>query len=343
MIVVAPGKRARVDELNVIVPLHNGERFLPGALATMRHNHRDGIRFIVIDDHSDDESPRIVEAAQKSMPYITFLRNPENYGVARSRNIAFEHVDSRYLTYLDVDDWYRPGHLAALIDSIARLQTDMVRTDHVLSVGLSRTLVAAPERVRDRPIAARAGIGAPGANAIVDYPFLWAGIYDLQKIDRSLFTFDERLRTAADRPWFWRMHLRTTDYAVASGLAGYFYRKDPNPHALTQGGSEKTLHFADAYDLILDMVYESGDTGHIEKAAYGALRMTEFHLARRARLSPPLQTRLYARSAVLLSRLGDEEFETAARHLDDDISRTTLRRLRDHGLSERLRQGRDSA
>lgn len=327
-----------MDELSVIVPLHDGERFLPSALATMRLNHREGIRFILIDDHSTDASPRLIEAALKSMPYITFLRNPENYGVARSRNIALEHADSRYLTYLDIDDWYRPGHLGALIDAIAELGTDMVRTDHVLSVGRARTLVPAPEAVRDRPLAARAGIGAPGPHTMVDYPYLWAGIYDLTRIDRSLFAFDERLRTAADRPWFWRMHLNTTDYAVTSDIAGYFYRKDANPNALTQGGSEKTLHFADAYDLILDMVFASGDAGHIAKAAYGAVRMTEFHLARRARLSAPLQSRLYARSAVLLSRLGDAEFDAAARRLDD-VSRRTLTRLRAHGVSERERLG----
>jgi glycosyltransferase involved in cell wall biosynthesis len=323
-----------VNELSVIVPVHNGQDFMHVALASMRQNHRDGIEFIIVDDHSEDETPWIVEAALPSMPYVTFVRNPENFGVAHSRNLALELAQSRYLSYFDADDWYLPGHLPRMIGAIQDLGTDMVRTDHVHTARTTRRLVIAPEPRRDIAIPAREGIGLPGELSIVDYPYLWAGIYDLTKIDRSLFRFHEHLRTAADRPWFWRMHLNTNDYAVASGLAGYFYRKDPNPRALTQGGNPSTLHFADAYHLIFDLALGSGEDELITKAAYGGLRITIFHIRARARLSAALQSELFARSAVLLSRLEPAVFEAAVNYLDR-AARRTLRRIYRHGAKAR--------
>jgi len=330
-----------MNELSVIVAVHNSQRFIHTALASIRQNHRDGIEFIVVDDCSSDSTPEIIESAMRDMPYVRLIRNPENYGVAKSRNIAFEHVDSRYLTYFDADDWYRPGHLPRLVEAIKELGTDMVRIDHVRTIGYKRKLDIAPEPRRGVAIPAREGLGTAGSLSIVDYPYLWAGIYDLEKIDRSLFGFHEHLRTAADRPWFWRMHLNTHDYAVADELAGYFYRKDPNPKALTQGGNPNTLHFIDAYQLIWDLAFETGDDALIAKAAYGGLRITAFHLKQRERLNATLQEALLRRSAAFFSRLDEPVFEAAV-DLLPRTSKPTLRKLYRAGREARAEFGIDA-
>ena len=137
-----------VSELTVIVPVHNGQSTLQTALTSMRQNHADGIEYIVIDDHSTDDTPRIIEAALPAMPYVTFIRNPENFGVAKSRNIAFEQIQSRYISYFDADDWYLPGHLSRLLAAIKAYGTDMVRIDHVRSE-LGRHAVLDDRRQRD--------------------------------------------------------------------------------------------------------------------------------------------------------------------------------------------------
>lgn len=316
-----------IDELSVIVPMYNAQDFVPGCLATIRANVEDGMRFYLIDDCSSDETPRVVESALAEMPYVTFLRNEQNQGVARSRNIVLDQVDSRYVTYLDVDDWYRPGHLGRLLGAIKELGTDMVRTDYVRSRGTSRQHVDAPETRRNVPLPAAEGIGRAGETTMVNYPFLWAGIYDLQRIDRSLFAFDEHLRTAADRPWFWRMHLHTTDYAVVD-LDGYLYRKDTNATALTQTGSVTALHFTDAYHRVLDAVHAVGTPEQRVKAAYDAARISLWHIQTRQRYSPELQQQLLARAAGLLGRVPTEELDEAIApagwHLGQ---RTLLKRL----------------
>ncbi|MFW7415403.1 glycosyltransferase family 2 protein [Demequina sp. SO4-18] len=300
--------------VSVIVPMYNAEDFLPTCLEVMRRNGGDGTQFIVVDDHSTDATPRILDDARAAMPGLTIVRNDANLGVARSRNIALDLADGRYLAYLDVDDWYGPGHLDGLVQAIQELEVDFVRTDHVRVDGYRRTLESAPEKRRGVPMEASTGIGRAGSNAMVDYPFLWAGIYDTERLPRDVFLFDESLRTAADRPWFWRLYMEAATTAVVD-LHGYFYRKDHNPRALTQAGNAQTLHFLDASARIRDLVLPTGDPEWITKAAYAAARICTFHVARRARLSPALRAELFDRSATLLASYPTEAMDDAIRAL----------------------------
>lgn len=303
---VAP---SAADELSVIVPMYNAQEFLAGGLSTIRANAEDGIHFYLVDDHSTDDTPRLVEAAVREMPYATFWRNDENFGVAKTRNLALEQVRSRYVTYFDIDDWYQPGHLSRLLAAIKDLGVDMVRTDHVRVRDGVRTLRRSPEEERGVAHPGVRGIGGAGVTAQVNYPYLWAGIYDLTAVDRALFAFDEHLRTAADRPWFWRMHLAIDSYAVVD-LDGYFYRKDSNATALTQTASLNALCFTDAYHLVLDTVFELGNRDFILKAAADSAQICAWHITDQyARYSPGLREELVARAAGLLGRIPEDVLE----------------------------------
>lgn len=300
--------------VSVIVPMYNAEDFLPTCLEVMRRSRDAGAQFIVVDDHSTDATPRILDEASAQMPELTVVRNDSNMGVARSRNIALDLAEGRYLTYLDVDDWYGPGHLSALVRAIQDLDVDFVRTDHVRVDRSQRTLERAPDARRGTAMAAEAGIGTAGSRSMVDYPFLWAGIYDTTRLSRDLFLFNENLRTAADRPWFWRLYMQAESTAVVD-LHQYFYRKDRNPTALTQAGNEYTLHFLDASVGIRDLVLPTDRSDWITKAAYAAARICAFHVARRARLSPALQEQLFTRSALLLASYPHDLMDDAIRTL----------------------------
>lgn len=285
--------------------MYNGEQFLPVCLESVRRNHEEGFEFIIIDDHSTDDTPRIIEAAQADMPYIKYIRNAVNSGVAKSRNIAHQEVRGRYLTYLDADDWYGPRHLNNLVAAIENLEVDFLRTDHVKIESGQRTVAKAWERRRGFAFPSASAFGSIGSRSILDYAYLWAGIYDLTKIDRELLPFNEGLRTAADRPWFWRLYLNTESTAVI-GLNTYFYRREGNPNALTQAGNESTLHFMDASHDILDIVKQSENSDAIAKAVYSTCRIVNFHIENRARLSPDLRRRLYEGCGRLLGECPDE-------------------------------------
>ncbi|MCR6690548.1 glycosyltransferase [Cellulomonas sp.] len=302
-----------MHRIDVVVPVRDAARFLPTFLASVDANSPEGCRYLVVDDASADETPRLLADAARTRPHLEVLRNDQPLGAAGARNVALERLDARWVTFVDVDDWSAPGHLAAMLERADELGADMVRTDHVRVVGHRRIPETAPAPRREAVFAAHEGIGGPGGQTLVDYPFLWAGVFDARLAARGLLTFDERLRTASDRPWFWRLHLAGTTCAVVPS-PGYFYRRNAASGSLTENAGAATLDFLPAYEQVLDLADASGDAAHRVRAMYGACRIVAYHAGREERLPPGLRRAMYASAAHLLARGDDDTFAAALEH-----------------------------
>lgn len=317
--------------LDVVVAVRDGAAHVPTFLASARRNAAPGIRFVVVDDASHDDTAALLEAADDLA--LDVVRNEAHRGVAASRNRALARCEARFVTFVDVDDWCAPGHLPALLAHAERLGAGMLRTDHVRVDGLRRTVERAPwDGPRGEVVAGRAGIGDAGGRALVDYPYLWAAVLDRTQVDPALLAFDEDLRTAADRPWFWRLHLADVTFAVVDS-PGYFYRRSAGSGSLTQSGEDRLLDFLPAYHRVLDQALADGDPVIERRAVYGACRIVDFHLAKRARLTPPLRRRLLAGAALLLARGSDEAFAAGVAGVPA-AGRQVLRGLRDVGATQ---------
>jgi hypothetical protein len=152
------------------------------------------------------------------------------------------------------------------------------------------------------------------------------------QVEPGLLAFDEDLRTAADRPWFWRLHLADVTCAVVDS-PGYFYRRSAGSGSLTQSGEDRLLDFLPAYHRILDLALADADPAVERRAVYGACRIVDFHLAKRARLTRPLRRRLVAGAALLLARGSDDAFAAGVAGAPAS-GRRLLRGLRDVGRVE---------
>jgi len=317
--------------LDVVVAVHDGARHLPTFVASARRNLAPGIRFVVVDDASTDATGELLADAARELP-LEIVTNTTNRGVAASRNRALDASDARWVTFLDADDWCAPGRLPALADALRRTGAAMVRTGHVRVDGLRRTPETAPwDGPRDVAVPAREQIGDAGGRSLVDYPYLWAAAFDRTQVGEPLLRFHEDLRTAADRPWFWRLHLADVTCAVVDA-PDYFYRRFAGSGSLTQAGADRLLDFLVAYDRVLDLALADGDPAVERRALYGACRIVDFHVAKRHRLSRPLQRRLLAGAAALLARGDDDAFAVAVRGAPPGGQRL-LRALRGAGRS----------
>jgi len=296
--------------LDVVVPVRDAAQFVPTFVRSADANAPEGVRYLVVDDASTDETPRLLAQAARTRPWLRVIRNDAPRGAAGARNVAMGLVDAARVTFADVDDWSAPGHVAAVLGHAERLGVDMVRTDHVRVTGLRRVRELAPSPVRDEPFAAEDGIGEPGGQTLVDYPYLWAGVFDVRLARRGLLEFDESLRTASDRPWFWRLHLAGTTCAVVDS-PGYYYRRNTGSGSLTENAGDATLDFLPAYERVLDLGLTSSTASHRRRALYGACRIVAYHVGRRERLSRPLQRRLLLGASHLLARGDDETFAAA--------------------------------
>lgn len=318
-----------MPKLSVIVPFHNVQDYAQDTLRSLANNARPGTEFILVDDCSTDATSEILDHAVRELPRARLLRHEENRGIAQARNTGIEAAEGDYVTFLDGDDWYAPGHLDDLIRSIEELGCDFVRTDHVQSTGRERVVKRAPARARDEVLDPRDAIAPPEMETMVDYPFVWAGIYRRGLFDTDGggpgLRFATHLRTAEDRVFTWQLHLRAKSFATV-GLLGVFYRRGVTT-SLTQIRDVRQLDFIPAHDLILAEVTADREAERfLPKIVRTYCAMIAFHAAGAQRYEPSAARRLKHESAAALRRMPRDVLERTLTSMDHERART-LRRL----------------
>jgi glycosyltransferase involved in cell wall biosynthesis len=100
-----------MSPVSVIVPVHDGERFLHEALAAIVHQTHSDIELIVVDDSSDDDSAEIAAAFLDEFPCGQLVRLPSVSGVATARNVGVTQATGSLLAFCDQDDVWLPDKL----------------------------------------------------------------------------------------------------------------------------------------------------------------------------------------------------------------------------------------
>ena len=98
--------------ISVVIPCYNGASTLARALESCRLQPEPA-QIIVVDDASTDSSADLVLRYARADSRVALLRMPCNGGAAQARNWGALHASHDLLAFLDADDEYLPGALAA--------------------------------------------------------------------------------------------------------------------------------------------------------------------------------------------------------------------------------------
>ena len=101
----------RLPLVSVIMPAYNAEAFIEAAIRSVIAQSISDWELFVIDDGSCDRTKEIVAALVEKDARIQFMRNPENMGVAKTRNRGIEQARGTYIAFLDSDDVWHPEKL----------------------------------------------------------------------------------------------------------------------------------------------------------------------------------------------------------------------------------------
>jgi glycosyltransferase involved in cell wall biosynthesis len=103
--------------VSIIIPTHLSEPpFLAETLASVIGQEWTNWEVIVVDDGSPD--PDALCRLVSIDPRIGVVRSARG-GVARARNLGFEHARGELVAFLDYDDVWYPNHLSTAIDTLA--------------------------------------------------------------------------------------------------------------------------------------------------------------------------------------------------------------------------------
>ncbi len=110
--------------LSICIPTWNRSKYLSISLARLKLqfseiNSKD-VELLISDNHSEDETPQVVQSYIKQGLHITYNRNEENVGAARNFIKCMELASGKYIWLLGDDDFLLPGALKYLIEQIKK-------------------------------------------------------------------------------------------------------------------------------------------------------------------------------------------------------------------------------
>jgi glycosyltransferase involved in cell wall biosynthesis len=102
--------------VSVIIPVFNGEKFLPDSLRSIFDQDYPNVEVIAVDDGSTDGSLQILERYRER---ITTLRQA-NAGPAAARNLGLRCARGEFIAFLDADDLWHPAKLRLQVAEFRR-------------------------------------------------------------------------------------------------------------------------------------------------------------------------------------------------------------------------------
>ncbi|MCO5760754.1 MAG: glycosyltransferase [Chromatiaceae bacterium] len=202
--------------VSVVIPTYNRATTLLRAIDSVRRQEVQDLEILVVDDGSTDETPDLLQALSVSGAIRYLPGDHGNAGSARNRGLC--EARGSYIAFLDSDDEWLPGKLAAQMSTLADgghdvrvVHCDMMR---IQPEGAARTL-RTPDVVPGRLIDPHTG----------DYQVKGLGIQSVMveaALLRGDMRFDESLYALEDLDLLLRLANVARFHAIHRPLVRYY-------------------------------------------------------------------------------------------------------------------------
>ncbi len=105
-----------MPRVTVVIPTRDRAALLPRALSSVLAQTFRDFEVVVVDDHSADDTPGVVAGCGD--PRVRSLRHGRRRGQSRALNAGIERARGEYVAFLDDDDEWLPGKLAAQVAAL---------------------------------------------------------------------------------------------------------------------------------------------------------------------------------------------------------------------------------
>ena len=223
--------------VSVIVPVHNGARFLRHALDSVLVQRHVALEILVVDDGSTDETPDVVRGVNAPIRYV----RQDNRGPAAARNAGIRLARAEVLAFVDADDLWPADKLARQLPLLSDGSVD-------IAMGYTQPIVMTRP---DEDVTALRPVLAPRLTLSVG-----ANLYRHSVFER-FGPFDESIRTAEDLDWLLRAREAGASIELLNAVT-LLYRE--NPESLTYGLDAAQLSFFRVLKRSLDRRRSEGTT-----------------------------------------------------------------------------------
>ncbi|MCW4116997.1 glycosyltransferase [Aurantimonas sp. MSK8Z-1] len=270
----------------MIIPVFERYRSVQSAIHSAASQLGPDDEILVVDDASNP--PLVLDERPSGPGRIDVLRSALNRGAASARNIGLSEAGGAWVAFLDSDDLWLPGKIAAQVEQLARSNRPLTG----IACGWQETQAG-------RVVRTRLPIATPRRSDF--FAGCWHCPGSTLLIPREAFRicgdFAEGLRRLEDFEWFLRFAAAGGELVVAQGIGASIARGGNARPAAVEAAATVVAHTLDRLDataserrdcqayLDLERAAALRNTG--QTAAMAAMLARSF--AARPRLSVPLR------------------------------------------------------
>lgn len=121
-------------ELSVIIPVYNVEKYIGRCLQSVLDQTYYVGQIVCVDDGSTDSSLEILEKFREKDQRIKILHK-QNGGLISAKKEGLLNVESKYVTFVDADDWIESNMYQELMELLTRSNADIVTSGCIRDYG----------------------------------------------------------------------------------------------------------------------------------------------------------------------------------------------------------------
>lgn len=118
------------DRISVIVTVYNVEAYLEQCLESVTGQTYRNLEIILVDDGSTDNSPQICDRYADRDERVRVIHK-KNEGLVRARKTGVMEASSKYVGYVDGDDWIEPEMYERLLKHMKENGADIIASGRI--------------------------------------------------------------------------------------------------------------------------------------------------------------------------------------------------------------------
>ena len=115
-----------MKDISIIIPIYNAEKYINKCLDSILKQTKKELEIILINDGSTDNTEKIIKTYQDKR--IKYFKN-DNHGIGYSRNFGINQSTSKYIMFLDSDDYLETTACEELFNKAEKDNLDIVISD----------------------------------------------------------------------------------------------------------------------------------------------------------------------------------------------------------------------
>lgn len=115
-----------MSKVTIIIPVYNSEKYIGKCLDSILQQTYQDFEILVVNDGSKDNSQEVINKYKEKYPDKINAIEQDNKGVARTRNESIKKVKSKYIMFMDNDDYLDKDYIETFVKEIERDNYDAV-------------------------------------------------------------------------------------------------------------------------------------------------------------------------------------------------------------------------